>query len=91
MKELALQTMQDQNAAILEKESEFFLKKMGYDNDFMMKNMGFNMDLQLKLAQFDLDRVLEKEKAALDLYKNPNRLFQNMTIPMKRMEPHKSS
>jgi len=81
MKELALQTMQDQNAAILEKESEFYLKKMGYDNDFMMKNMGFNQDLQLKLAQFDLDRVLEKEKAALDLYKNPNRLFQNMTIP----------
>ena len=49
MKELALQTMQDQNAAILEKESEFYLKKMGYDNDFMMKNMGFN-HLTIKIS-----------------------------------------
>ena len=81
MKELAIQTMQDQNAAILEKEAEFYLKKMGFDNDFMMKNLGFTMDMQKKLAQFDLDKTLKIEQAALDLYKNPNRLFQNMTIP----------
>ena len=81
MKELALQTMQDQNAAILEKESEFYLKKMGYDQDFLMKNLGFNMDMQKKLAQFDIDKTLKIEQAALDLYKNPNRLYQNMTIP----------
>ena len=81
MKELAIQTMQDQNAAILEKEAEFYLKKMGFDNDFMMKNLGFTMDMQKKLAQFDIDKTLKIEQAALDLYKNPNRLFQNMTIP----------
>ena len=81
MKELAIQTMQDQNAAILEKESEFFLKKMGFDNEFMMKNMAFDMDMQKKLAQFDIDKALKIEQAALDLYKNPNRIFQNMTIP----------
>ena len=50
MKELAIQTMQDQNAAILEKESEFFLKKMGFDNEFMMKNMAFDMDMQKKIS-----------------------------------------
>jgi hypothetical protein len=81
MKELAIQTMQDQNAAILEKEAEFYLKKMGFDNEFMMKNLGFTMDMQQKLAQFDIDKTLKIEQAALDLYKNPNRLFQNMTIP----------
>ena len=81
MKELAIQTMQDQNAAILEKESEFFLKKMGFDNEFMMANMAFDMDMQKKLAQFDIDKALKIEQAALDLYKNPNRIFQNMTIP----------
>ena len=75
MKELAIQTMQDQNAAILEKEAEFYLKKMGFDNDFMMKNLGFTMDMQQKLAQFDIDKTLKIEQAALDLYKNPNRLF----------------
>ena len=81
MKELAITTMQEQNAAILEKEAEFYLKKMGFDNEFMMKNLGFTMDMQKKLAQFDIDKTLKIEQAALDLYKNPNRLFQNMTIP----------
>ena len=57
------------------------LIKMGFDNDFMMKNLGFTMDMQQKLAQFDIDKTLKIEQAALDLYKNPNRLYQNMTIP----------
>jgi len=81
MKELALKTMQDQNAAVLEKESEFFLKKMGFDNDYLMKNLGFTQDMQLKAAQFKIDDIEANRDAALDLYKNPGRLFKNITIP----------
>lgn len=80
MKELAIQQMQDQNAAILEKESEFFLKKMGMDDDYLQKYLGFTKDLQLKAAGFEIDTAKAKQKAALDLYSNPDRLFQNITF-----------
>jgi len=80
MKEMAIQQMNDVNAAMLAKESEFFLKKMGIDNDYMQKYMSFTGDLALKQAQFDMDTLKNKQEAALDLFKNPNRLFQNMTI-----------
>ena len=80
MKEMAIQQMNDVNAAMLAKESEFFLKKMGIDDDYMQKYMSFTGDLALKQAQFDMDTLKNKQEAALDLFKNPNRLFQNMTI-----------
>ena len=80
MKEMAIQYMQDANSAMLEKEGEFYMKKMGIDNDFMQKYMSFTGDLALKQAQFDMDTIKNKQEAALDLFKNPNRLFQNMTI-----------
>jgi len=80
MKEMAITQMQDVNAAMLAKESEFFLKKMGIDDDYMQKYMSFTGDLALKQAQFDMDTLKNKQEAALDLFKNPNRLFQNMTI-----------
>ena len=80
MKELAIGQMQAQNAAILEKEADFFLKKMNMDNEYLMKNLSFDMDMQKKLADFDIDTAKEKQKAALDLYKNPDRLFDNITF-----------
>ena len=80
MKEMAIKQMQDQNAAILAKESEFLLKKMGQDSEYMMKNLSYDMDLQKSLANFDLEIAKEKQKAALDLFKNPDRLFQNITF-----------
>ena len=80
MKELAIQQMQDQNAAILEKEGEFFLKKMNMDNDYLMKNLSFDMEMQKKLADFDLEMAKEKQKAAYSLFTNPDRLFDNITF-----------
>jgi hypothetical protein len=80
MKEMAIKQMQDQNAAILAKESEFLLKKMGQDSEYMMKNLSYDMELQKSLADFDLEIAKEKQKAALDLFKNPDRLFQNITF-----------
>jgi len=79
MKELAVATMQEQNAAVLEKESEFFLKKMGMDDDYLQKFLGFTQDLQLKAADFEINTLRDKQKAALDLYSNPGRIDQNIT------------
>jgi len=79
MKELAINQMKDANEAMLAKEAEFFMKKMGIDDEYMQKYMSFTGDLALKQAQFDMDVIKDKQKAALDLYSNPNRLFQNMT------------
>ena len=77
--EMAVQQAQDANAAMLEKESEFFLKKMGMDDDYLQNYLGFTKDLQLKSAQFDIDKEMEKIKTSQDLIKNPGRLFQNIT------------
>jgi len=80
IKELAINQMQEQNAAILEKEAEFSLKKMGMDDEYLQKFLDFNKELQLKAAQFEIDTAKAKQKAALDLYANPDRLFQNITF-----------
>ena len=80
MKEMAVKQMQDLNAAVLAKESEFLLKKMDMDDDYLQKNLSFNQDLMLKLAGLDIDKVKKEHAAAMDLYANPNRLFENITF-----------
>ena len=37
--ELAVQQAQDANKIIMEKEADFFLKMMGYDNEDMTKSL----------------------------------------------------
>ena len=79
MKEMAIKQMQDINAATLAKEGEFFLKKMQMDDDYLQKNLSFTQDLALKSAQFDIDKAKSSHNALMDLYANPNRLFENIT------------
>jgi len=49
MKEMAVKQMQDLNAAVLAKESEFLLKKMDMDDDYLQKNLSFNQDFNVEI------------------------------------------
>ena len=77
--ELAVTQAQDANEAVLAKEAQFYLKKMGMDDDYLQKYLSFNKDLALKFAQFDLDKETNKVKGAQELINNPGRLDQNIT------------
>ena len=77
--ELAVKQAQDANEAVLAKEAQFYLKKMGQDDDYLQKYLSFNKDLALKFAQFDLDKETNKVKGAQELINNPGRLDQNIT------------
>lgn len=80
MRELAINQMQDQNAAILAKEADFFLKKMGMEDDYLQKFYGQTNEIQNQINQFTLDDIKAKQKASYDLYANPMRLFNNVTF-----------
>tara|TARA_R110000803_G_scaffold101607_1_gene169547 strand:- start:390 stop:2147 length:1758 start_codon:yes stop_codon:yes gene_type:complete len=77
--ELAVKQAQDANEAVLAKEAQFYLKKMGQDNDYLQKYLSFNSDLSKKFAQFDIDKELNKIKGAQELINNPGRLDPNIS------------
>ena len=53
--ELAVKQAQDANKIIMEKEADFYLKMMGYDNEDMTINMNFNKDILKQVSQHNLD------------------------------------
>lgn len=63
--ELAVQQAQDANKIIMEKEADFFLKMMGYDNEDMTKFMSFNADILKDVSEHNLDVQKERLKASL--------------------------
>lgn len=77
--ELAVKQAQDANEAVLAKEAQFYLKKMGMDDDYLQEYLSFNKDLSLKFAQFDLDKELNKVKGAQELINNPGRSDPNIS------------
>ena len=79
-RELAIKQMQDQNAAILAKEADFFLKKMGMEDDYLQKFYSQTNEIQKQINQFNLDDLKAKQKASYDLFSNPMRLFNNVTF-----------
>lgn len=79
-RELAIKQMQDQNAAILAKEADFFLKKMGMEDDYLQKFYSQTNEIQKQINQFNLDDLKAKQKASYDLFANPMRLFNNVTF-----------
>mgnify|MGYP003123338282 FL=1 len=68
--ELAVQQAQDANKIIMEKESDFFLKMMGYDNDDMTMFMNFNKDILNDVSQHNLDVQKERVKSSLSMLNN---------------------
>ena len=80
IRELAIQQMQDQNAAILAKEADFFLKKMGMEDDYLQKFYSQTNEIQKQINQFNLDDLKAKQKASYDLFANPMRLYNNVTF-----------
>jgi hypothetical protein len=83
IRELAITQMQDQNAAILAKEADFFLKKMGMEDDYLQKFYSQTNEIQKQINQFNLDDLKAKQKAAYDLFANPMRLYNNVTFMTK--------
>jgi hypothetical protein len=79
-RELAIKQMQDQNAAILAKEADFFLKKMGMEDDYLQKFYSQTNEIQKQINQFNLDDLKAKQKASYDLFANPMRLYNNVTF-----------
>ena len=77
--ELAVTQAQDANEAVLAKEAQFYLKKMGQDDDYLQKYLSFNSDLSKKFAQFEIDKELNKIKGAQELINNPGRLDPNIS------------
>ena len=77
--ELAVTQAQDANEAVLAKEAQFYLKKMGQDDDYLQKYLSFNSDLSKKFAQFEIDKELDKIKGAQELINNPGRLDPNIS------------
>ena len=65
--ELAVQQAQDANKIIMEKEADFFLKMMGYDNDDMTKFMSFNSDILKDVSSHNLDVQKERIKSSLSM------------------------
>jgi len=80
IRELAITQMQDQNAAILAKEADFFLKKMGMEDDYLQKFYSQTNEIQKQINQFNLDDLKAKQKASYDLFANPMRLYNNVTF-----------
>jgi len=80
IRELAIKQMQDQNAAILAKEADFFLKKMGMEDDYLQKFYSQTNEIQKQINQFNLDDLKAKQKASYDLFANPMRLYNNVTF-----------
>jgi len=80
IRELAIKQMQDQNAAILAKEADFFLKKMGMEDDYLQKFYSQTNEIQKQINQFTLDDIKARQKASYDLFANPMRLFNNVTF-----------
>jgi len=68
--ELAVQQAQDANKIIMEKEADFFLKMMGYDNDDMTTFLNFNKDILKDVSQHNLDVQKERIKSSLDMLNN---------------------
>ena len=68
--ELAVKQAQDANKIIMEKEADFFLKMMGYDNEDMTINMNFNKDILKQVSQHNLDVQKDRVKASVDLLNN---------------------
>jgi hypothetical protein len=77
--ELAVTQAQEANEAVLAKEAQFYLKKMGQDDDYLQKYLSFNSDLSKKFAQFEIDKELDKIKGAQELINNPGRLDPNIS------------
>lgn len=65
--ELAVQQAQDANKIIMEKEADFFLKMMGYDNEDMTKFMSFNSDILKDVSSHNLDVQKERIKSSLSM------------------------
>ena len=68
--ELAVQQAQDANKIIMEKEADFFLKMMGYDNEDMTKFMSFNADILKDVSEHNLDVQKERIKSSLAMLNN---------------------
>ena len=68
--ELAVQQAQSANKIIMEKEADFYLKMMGYDNEDMTNNMNFNKDILKQVSQHNLDFQKDRMKASVDLLNN---------------------
>ena len=68
--ELAVKQAQDANKIIMEKESDFYLKMMGYDNDDMTNFMNFNTDILKDVSSHNLDVQKERIKSSLALLDN---------------------
>lgn len=77
--ELAVTQAQEANEAVLAKEAQFYLKKMGQDDDYLQKYLSFTSDLSKQFSQFDINTQLNKIKGAQELVNNPGRLDQNIT------------
>jgi len=68
--ELAVKQAQDANKIIMEKEADFFLKMMGYDNEDMTKFMSFNADILKDVSEHNLDVQKERIKSSLAMLNN---------------------
>tara|TARA_R100000742_G_C4278904_1_gene102380 strand:- start:2363 stop:4231 length:1869 start_codon:yes stop_codon:yes gene_type:complete len=68
--ELAVKQAQDANKVIMEKEADFFLKMMGYDNEDMTKFMSFNADILKDVSEHNLDVQKERIKSSLAMLNN---------------------
>ena len=77
--ELAVKQAQDANEAVLAKEAEFYLKKMGMDDKYLQEYLSFTADLSLKNAAFDIEKELNRIKGAQELINNPGRLDANIS------------
>ena len=77
--ELAVKQAQDANEAVLAKEAEFYLKKMGMDDKYLQEYLSFTADLSLKNAAFDIEKELNRIKGAQELISNPGRLDANIS------------
>jgi len=77
--ELAVKQAQDANEAVLAKEAEFYLKKMGMDDKYLQEYLSFTADLSQKNAAFDIEKELNRIKGAQELISNPGRLDANIS------------
>lgn len=68
--ELAVKQAQDANKIIMEKEADFFLKLMGYDNDDMTTFLNFNKDILKDISSHNLDVQKERIKSSLNMLNN---------------------
>lgn len=76
--ELAVKQAQDANKIIMEKQADFYLKSMGYDNEDMTRHMNFNQDMLKEIAKTNLDIEKTKIKGALDAANNIKDINSNI-------------